>query len=67
MSLQDRYLREQIQAFRRQILRIIWFDSHHDAALADWVRENDVEPVPVEWPDFWAAWDGLSYAGSQPR
>jgi len=55
MSLQDEYLRKQIQKFRSQIDSITWFNSQF-GDLEIWARCNQVEMVWVEWSKFWDAW-----------
>jgi SIR2-like protein len=56
MSLDDRYLREQISAFRTDLNEIFWFNSTFNDEPAEWARANNVDMLAVEWPDFWKWW-----------
>jgi hypothetical protein len=57
MSLQDKYLRDQITEFRSQIDSIIWFNSSFSNHLALWARCTKVEMVQVQWSEFWERWN----------
>lgn len=63
MSLDDRYLRDQIERFRRHIRQVTWFGSEPPAALSPeirhWVWRANVNRVQVksDWSDFWQAVD----------
>jgi hypothetical protein len=59
MSLQDKYLREQITEFRNQIDSIIWFNSQF-GDLAVWARCTNVEMVQVQWSEFWERWNAVN-------
>jgi SIR2-like domain len=56
MSLQDKYLRDQITEFRSQIESIIWFNSSF-GGLEVWANCTRVEMVQVQWSEFWAHWN----------
>jgi hypothetical protein len=53
MSLNDAYLREQIQEFRRSLGDVYWFDSTFPPDLVRWASRHEITMVPVDWPDFW--------------
>lgn len=57
MSLEDKYLRDQIEKFRACIPKIIWFIcGDQSSEIQKWVGENDVELIKVSsWPHFWQA------------
>lgn len=56
MSLEDEYLRKQITSFRGDIRAIYWFNSEFKEAPAEWARNNRVEMLAVNWPEFWNWW-----------
>lgn len=58
MSLEDVYLRKQIEDFRTQIRQIIWFVSDDPSdAIKKWAWKNSIEMIKVSWPEFWHAVD----------
>ena len=55
MSLEDRYLRIQLEQFRHQIESVTWLvSSTPSEALAEWAYRAQVSVVKVSWPDFWS-------------
>jgi hypothetical protein len=59
MSLDDHYLREQIEQFRANIGPIYWFNSQFPDELASWAERSDIVRVCCPWSDFWQFWRGL--------
>lgn len=59
MSLDDRYLRRQIEQFRDNIDRICWFNSNFSDRLASWAHEQRITIVRAPWDSFWQQWRGL--------
>jgi hypothetical protein len=59
MSLEDQYLRRQIEQFRADLGSIFWFNSHFPDALLSWAEEHDITMVCSEWSDFWEQWRRL--------
>lgn len=57
MSLEDAYLREQIQNFRSQIRTIIWFlKDQPSGEILKWSWKNKVDVIEVSsWGEFWDA------------
>lgn len=54
MSLEDVYLREQLETFRGQISRVFMFtDVAVSGATARWAWKNDVTVVESPWDEFW--------------
>ena len=54
MSLEDQYLRVQLELFRDQIKTIFWFvASPPGEPLNSWAYRNRVEVISTCWPDFW--------------
>jgi hypothetical protein len=60
MSLDDEFLRKQIENSRRQIKDILWFNSSFDEEQEAWLANARVRKVEMPWSDFWAFW------GDQP-
>jgi hypothetical protein len=54
MSLDDQYLRRQIEQHRSSIDTIYWFNDDFSARSAAWARRNDVSMVRSPWHAFWA-------------
>lgn len=54
MSLEDRYLREQLKSFRSQIGAIYWFVDSVQPDDEAWAWSNNVILVQQPWPTFWA-------------
>lgn len=54
MSLDDKYLRHQIEEHRQSIGRIYWFNDDFPSALAAWAGRHEITMVEAAWPDFWA-------------
>ena len=59
MSLDDNYLREQIEKFRASIGPIYWFNSDFSEQLSFWAKKNGIMTVRSEWNDFWSHWREL--------
>jgi len=59
MSLEDDYLRQQIQEFRRSLGNIYWFNSQFQEQQAMWARQQDITTVQADWSDFWKLWCAL--------
>ena len=59
MSLDDEYLRRQIERFRPSIGPIYWFNSQFSDKLSSWAHQHDVTTVRSEWNDFWQRWREL--------
>jgi hypothetical protein len=59
MSLNDGYLRQQIEASRASLEDIYWFDSHFPEKLATWAQQHEIKMVKVDWPSFWDHWHKL--------
>jgi hypothetical protein len=56
MSLQDAYLREQLDAFRTQIRGIIWVTQPPiEPDVEAWCYRSQVEVIQTKWPEFWDA------------
>jgi hypothetical protein len=55
MSLEDAYLRTQIESFREQIQTIIWFTTAPlRDELSEWSHRARIDVVRASsWPDFW--------------
>lgn len=55
MSLDDKYLRDQITKFRSYIRGIFWFTTEEPSdSIRQWVLETDVTLIHVpSWPHFW--------------
>lgn len=66
MSLQDEYLRVQLERFRPQLKRIIWFDCQFDPVLLRWAQENNVNAVLINWNAFWDDWTKLKAQVDEP-
>jgi hypothetical protein len=66
MSLQDEYLREQLERFRLQLKRIVWFDSQFDPTLLRWAQVNNVNAVLINWHAFWDDWAKLDIQVDEP-
>jgi SIR2-like domain len=62
MSLNDDYLRQQIQEFRASLGDIYWFDSQFPERLATWAARQEINTVQVNWPEFWSHWQQLPVA-----
>ncbi len=55
MSLDDDYLRAQLQQFRPQLRQIIWFLSEQpNQEIQRWVEANRITVVLAPWSKFWA-------------
>ena len=59
MSLDDEYLREQIEESRRSLGDVYWFDSRFPDEPASWAARNEITTVQVEWGEFWNHWREL--------
>lgn len=59
MSLDDNYLREQIEVSRRSLGDVYWFDSRFPEELASWAARNEIRTVQVDWGEFWKHWREL--------
>ncbi|MCE3225153.1 MAG: hypothetical protein K0S58_3333 [Nitrospira sp.] len=66
MSLDDEYLRRQIERFRPSIGSIYWFNSQFSDKLSSWATKHDITTVCSEWSDFWQHWRELPI-GLEPR
>ena len=57
MSLEDAYLRMQLEQFKPQLHGVFWFvDDAVRADLVEWAERSGVTPVHVgSWNDFWFA------------
>ena len=53
MSLEDDYLRKQIEIFRPYIKNIYYFTSNDEEKMNKWAHINDIEIIHNEWDDFW--------------
>ncbi len=59
MSLDDQYLRHQIERFRENIRPIYWFNSQFTDDTLSWTSEHGITTVRSEWSDFWHRWRTL--------
>jgi hypothetical protein len=59
MSLDDQYLRRQIERFRANIGPIYWFNNQFPDETLSWTREHGITTVRSEWSDFWQRWRTL--------
>ena len=59
MSLDDAYLRRQIERFRPSIGSIYWFNSRFSRQLLSWAAGLDINCVSAPWNAFWQEWDSL--------
>jgi hypothetical protein len=59
MSLNDRYLRDQIENSRTSLGDVYWFDSKFPDPLASWASQHGIETVQVDWAEFWDYWREL--------
>ena len=59
MSLDDAYLRRQIERFRPSIGSIYWFNSRFSRRLSSWAAGLDINCVNAPWDAFWQEWDRL--------
>ena len=59
MSLDDNYLRRQIERFRASIGSIYWFNSRFSRQLSSWASKLDIHCVSAPWDAFWQVWDRL--------
>lgn len=66
MSLEDEYLRNQLEAFMAQLVGVYWFvDSTISSDLLLWALRIGVHTVKVgDWNDFWAEVEGSLPAAS---
>ena len=56
MSLEDRYLRDQLENFRSQIKSVTWFTNLPlSNEIAQWSYRTNIDVVDVKWPEFWDA------------
>jgi len=60
MSLDDEYLRQQIQRFRPSIGAIYWFNSAFSSELSSWAESHNITCVRSAWDEFWQHWGQLS-------
>jgi hypothetical protein len=56
MSLDDEYLRQQIENYRASLETVYWFNSAFPARLAVWANRNSITTVKTEWTAFWDLW-----------
>ena len=56
MSLDDDYLREQIESFRASIGLIYWFNSQFTDDKSSWAEKHRITTVRSAWRDFWQHW-----------
>lgn len=55
MSLEDLYLRDQLERFRSQINQVFLFtDSELSEGISRWAWKNDVTVVKSPWDEFWS-------------
>jgi len=57
MSLEDKYLREQLGNFRNQLREILWFVGANpiDEIILKWASDYKINIVEVgDWPGFWS-------------
>jgi len=59
MSLDDKYLRHQIERFRPNIGAVYWFNSQFPDETLSWTSEHGITTVQAEWSDFWQQWHTL--------
>jgi hypothetical protein len=59
MSLEDQYLREQIERFRASVGPIYWFNNQFSDELSSWANKHGITMVRSEWSDFWQRWRSL--------
>jgi SIR2-like protein len=59
MSLDDAYLRRQIEHFRTSIGSIYWFNSQFSRQLSSWASKLDIHCVSAPWDAFWQVWERL--------
>jgi hypothetical protein len=56
MSLEDAYLREQVELFREQIKSIFFFTANPPVdSIAEWSWRNGIRTVVAPWDRFWKA------------
>ncbi len=56
MSLEDEYLRKQIEGFRSQIGTVIWFVSDDPSdETRKWAWKNSINMIKGSWSKFWQA------------
>jgi hypothetical protein len=55
MSLEDKYLRDQIEKFKANIIKIIWFVCGDPSSeIQQWAEDNGVDLIKVSsWSHFW--------------
>jgi hypothetical protein len=56
MSLDDEYLREQLEEHRGGVENVYWFVNELPTKHDDWASRNQITTVLVDWPEFWAHW-----------
>jgi hypothetical protein len=66
MSLDDEYLRHQIELFRASIGSIYWFNSQFSEELSSWAMKHDIATVRAGWNDFWQHWHQLPIDFERP-
>lgn len=59
MSLDDQYLKDQIERYRSDIGEVLWFNERWPDGTKDWAQRHDVRVVDVPWARFWALWPAL--------
>lgn len=59
MSLDDEYLRQQIERFRPSIGAIYWFNSNFSNELSSWAASHGITCVRSAWNEFWQHWGQL--------
>jgi len=65
MSLNDDYLRQQIEASRASLEEIYWFDSQFPGRLATWAQQHEIKMAKIDWSTFGTA--GVSYRSISNR
>lgn len=59
MSLDDEYLRDQIEHYRQSIGAIYWFNSQFSSELSSWAANLGITCVRSPWNELWQRWSQL--------